>query len=249
MIQRINFFLEKKFHFKFIRSRPIPDIESNKNTLIIEFMGPSAVGKTTLCNYFIKNHKSPLINNFLTSRDLIPYGNNKVKLTGIHEVLFSERINTLSKNATGNSKFIKISNFYYHLKNDFIINNYFSNKVFILDEHLIHSFYQLPDILVKLHPTDFLKNRVFINCSISVEALTHNVRKRIKQGTAAPGYKDLTDEEIWESAKKRLKNKNKSAQTLQDMGASVLTLNMENELNKNLILIDNFLEDYLSNSI
>lgn len=57
ILNKINNLLEKTFNIRLIQSKPMPKVKNDSNLLIIEFIGASGVGKTTLCNYFIKNYQ------------------------------------------------------------------------------------------------------------------------------------------------------------------------------------------------
>lgn len=240
ILNKINNLLEKTFNIRLIKSKPMPKVKNNSDFLIIEFIGASGVGKTTLCNYFIKNYRKDMYDISLFDNYL--YNENSFfKENSIYNELLSKHITligTLNKNGEEMLQSILFSKKI--LIREITINQYLKKGVYFLEEGLYHIFgthiqnYTDKDIIEKLS-----KNRALIFCEANPEFIYNNIKKRNRQTGI---HSDLTDKQILNNINFTLKNKKIQLERFKKLGIPILELNTENEMDNNCNLINQFIK-------
>jgi len=97
MYHKINGLLGKHLGLQINRvakPKALPKVENpGKNNLIVEFIGPAGVGKTTLCNYYLNNNKLNTSRNILKPADINSFKKGrKLNLEGLYREIFLERV-------------------------------------------------------------------------------------------------------------------------------------------------------------
>ncbi|MGO3182955.1 MAG: shikimate kinase [Aequorivita sp.] len=253
MFTLLNRGLEKLFGLRLVRGqrpKPPPLSVITKNNLIVEFMGPSGVGKTTLRDFYLKHHKFPFKGEMMTEKDLKKYDlkldESNMGKVEIYELLFSAKLKELSE---AQDSFIKTNRrlnlFYNSLKIDFFIRNYLSEKQVFLDQHVFkffaNDFIQLKETEQK---QEFLRNRIIIYCKASPEKIMEYIEKRNRTDTTRPVHQNRDSKLLHLQLQEHLTQREKDVQMLKQNGAHILEINTENSLSKNSELIDDFMTDY-----
>ncbi|WP_026452246.1 AAA family ATPase [Aequorivita capsosiphonis] len=252
MLTILNKALEKLFGLRLVRGqqlKPLPLSVIAKNNVIVEFMGPSGVGKTTLRDFYLKHHKFPFKGEIMTEEDLKKYDLKLDESKGKEEIyglLFSAKLKELSE---AQESFIKTNRrlnlFYNSLKIDFFIRNYLSETQVILDQHVFKFF---ANDFIRLKETEqkqaFLRNRIIIYCKASPEKIIEYIEKRNRTDTIRPVHQNRDSKLLHLQLQEHLVQREKDVQMLKQNGAHILEINTENSLSKNSELIDDFMTDY-----
>lgn len=248
----LNRGLEKLFGLRLVRGqqvKPLPSSILAENNLIVEFMGPSGVGKTTLRDFYLKHHKFPFKGEMITEKDLKKYDLKLVESKGKEEIyglLFSAKLKKLSDTKDSFTKTHRRLNLFYDtLKSDFFIRNQLSNTVAVLDQHVFKFF---ANDFIHLKETEqkreFLQDRIIIYCKASPEKIMEYIGKRNQSGAIRPVHENRDSKQLHQQLQEHLAERKNDMQTLFQNGAHILEINTENSLAKNSELIDDFMTDY-----
>src|SRR5699024_4685796 len=88
--------LIKNFGLKIVRAtenKVLSPVSQLRNNLIIEFLGAPGVGKTTFCNYYLKNHQLKTDRKILSRKHLNRLNPEQLKLNGVHDKILDLKIN------------------------------------------------------------------------------------------------------------------------------------------------------------
>lgn len=254
MLHKLNNFLEKSTGLRLIhvqRRKPIPDTEHpGTNNLIVEFIGASCVGKTTLCNHFIKNYTSKQEKKVMDKIELASFDTSTIELKNAQANILKEKICFFGekKGMEASARIRKLNKLYIFLKEDYLIANYLSDSLLVLDEHLLSRFYnELPKEDKDLE--ELLKNRLFIHCTLSSKAHIKRIEERRKGRIKPKLYRDYKDQALEKASRKQLGKKKELAALLAQKGARILEVDVADGLEKNSTLIANFIDDYLNQKV
>ncbi|HLS30818.1 MAG TPA: hypothetical protein VK021_08180 [Flavobacteriaceae bacterium] len=256
MLTTLNRALEKIVGFKLVRTqrtKPLPSTIKADNNLIVEFMGPSGVGKTTLRDYYLKHHKFSFEGEVITEKEVKNYhfdfDESKSKKEEIYRLLLAAQLKKISDTK---DSFIKthrrLNLFYDTLKNDFLIRNYLSDTIVFMDQHVFKFFTNDFIHLKKIdQKQEFLQHRIIIYCKASPEIIVNHIEKRKQTGTTRPVHQQRNSKELHQQLQEHLTEREKDIQTLRQNGAHLLEINTEKSLAENTKLIDEFMTDYFTN--
>lgn len=258
MLHKINSWLERAFGYRFVRVFKAIEIEKIKthvgknNHFIVEFVGTPGVGKTTLRNYYLNNHKLKFNKQILVEKDIRQYATNtRINANLLHEtykVLINARVKTLNEShMSAGKKLYEMEKFQRYLKWDYIVTVGLNNKIVFFDEHLFHHFRKYPHFLPKDKNTiDFLKNRLYIICWASSDQIIKNIKKRARFGKLNTHHRGKTDDELHAHIKNSIENTNKYSEELIRKGGNVLLINTEKSLEENALKIDQIINKLLN---
>lgn len=210
-----------------------------RNNTIIEFVGISGVGKTTLCDYYLKNHKQRFKKEIINRVELERYvrGSN-IDFFRIEdkfgEYLLQQRLKSLNDYTRSSRRKVKLIHRSLNFVNGEYIIDKLDDKIFILDEHLMDHYRSLlPKALhEKSEVEKYLENRLFIYCTASAEQILSQKRKRARYGKNHPDYFPTPVE--WKKAvQKEMENIENAFAVLQDQGVKVLEVNTADDLAEN----------------
>lgn len=253
MLTTLNRALEKLIGFKLVRTqrtKPLPSTIKADNNLIVEFMGPSGVGKTTLRDYYLIHHKFSFEGEVITEKEVKNYHFNfeesKSEKEKIYRLLLAAQLKKISDTK---DSFIKthrrLNLFYDTLKNDFLIRNYLSDTIVFMDQHVFKFF---ANDFIHLKETEqkqeFLEHRIIIYCKASPETIINHIEKRKQTGTTRPVHQQRESEELHRQLEEHLAERKKDVQMLKKNGAHLLEINTEKSLAENTKLIDKFMTEY-----
>lgn len=249
MFFKLNNFLSKVFKIRINKvAKPIelPKNKNYKDNLTIEFYGASGVGKTTLYNYYIKNHNfafnKPLILRKEITRMVI---NNKKESLGIFEYGFNSRVdNILNKPFLAFNKYIHVENIYYLALWNYIASYIIENKTIILDENdMFNPFFDLYlNEETKEIGAKYFQNKIIIYCYLDIEELVKRLKQRVAAGTHPYlQNRNFNDAEITEMAAETLYNRKRRIDILEKQNFSILKINTAESLEANTQKIDAFI--------
>lgn len=256
MLTTLNKGLEKLTGFRLVRTQRHKSpwgLGKATNNLVVEFMGPSGVGKTTLRDYYLKHHKFSFQNEVITEKEVKNYHFNleefKSENEEIYQTLFASKLKKISETK---DSFIKthrrLNLFYDSLKIDFVIRNYLSDTIVFMDQHVFkffaNDFIHLKETELK---QEFLQRRIIIYCKASPETIIDYIEKRKQAGSTRPVHKQRDSKQLHHQLQEHLAAREKDVQTLQQNGAHLLEINTEKSLAENTKLIDEFMTEYFKN--
>ncbi len=245
-MNKVNDILEHLFHIRLIRSAPLPKKQSIHKNIVVEFFGTSGVGKSTLCNYFIK--KTTAKKKILQTADLVPYIRDKrVKLSGIYDDLLSAKIDEVTTNSLPGFQKYSLINFYHRIISiSSFINEYLNNNIIFLEEGVFHNFSQQILTLVENKEIEYIfRGTVLIYCTASPEFIVKNINKRMEDGTTMIHHQGLNGEQLYEFVKKNIAERTIYANKLRAKGVPLLEISTENDRDYNCKMIENYLENLL----
>lgn len=257
MYKKINRLLERYFNVRISRAQGTEFISGKQSVggdnLIIEFMGASGVGKTTLRDYYLKHHTTNFQRAVITEQDLSKYiiepEEEPSDKNEFYNHLYLLKLKRMSQS---NDTFFKsnrrVNLFYKYLHNDYLIRNFLNDKTALLDQHVFkfftEDFNRLGESSVKM---GFLKNRVIIYCSASPEQIVAYIQKRSKSGSTRSVHFNKQKGELLKETKEHLEARKNDIDKLEKSGAQIIRVDTELELAENTKVIDNFLSSYLKN--
>lgn len=244
MYKKINHILIKFFGLKItrvIRPKTVGNVSQVKGK-IIEFFGPSGVGKSTVCNYYLNHYRFKFGKEILTRKDLNAYSKGiRFRLQGFQDKVLGMKIeNTGKKNIDPLIKYEEICHFKRFMDHDFLITHYLNDKIFFLDEERFLHYFLKDNLFTEQETSSYLKNRVFIFCYAPVEKIMKNIKKREKKSHTVWVHKNLNDRELYDYVDKQLKKELQVYRKLEKMGATVIKIDIRQNLNENRIILDNF---------
>lgn len=244
------------FGFKVVRAN---DMVKNcfsklKEPLIIEFIGVSGVGKSTLYDTLKKKKRNwYLIQEFKQSVNHVDLDEILEKST-IYQKLAAYRLVAIQKSKIKPSQKFRIAHWNYRsLLDDALIFNENKNAVIVSDEGLLHNFsdviielfYENPQLL-QLH----LKNRAVVYCFSSVEKIVSQIEKRSQETQrTVVHHRGKNPDEINLIVSKDLEEKEKFISILTDMKVPILRVSTQDSLEENLKKIEKFIQELQSNRL
>lgn len=246
MYYKINNLLEQYLGVRVVhtgKSRVLSQVKKpGKGNLIVEFIGASCSGKTTLCDYYLKKHRHKFDKTVFDKYQLAKLNKSRIKIKGRHTRFLNEKIKYLGnqKRFTGVSKLRKINKIYDYLIEDYIVSNYMAESLIIVDEHLSSRLYnEVPEKDKDLE--EFYKNRLVVYCSISPDTHIKRIKKRRERRFKPSLYKDYEGQNLINASTRQLKKKKELANELKKKGVRVIEIDTANNLDQNSRLIDDFI--------
>lgn len=244
----VNSLLGKYFGVKLSRVSPqktVP-LSSSRNGFLIEFMGASGVGKTTLRNHYLKHHKIKFPSAILTEQDLKSYKSPLEEevnsRNSIYNSLYDSKLQRLSKARQAFTRNNRLANLFFRtLSDDYLIRNYLADRFVFMDQHVFKFFAEDFLRIENDQKKEFLKNRIIIYCKASPEKIIENIHKRTRSGTTRPGHQTKKDTELYQRITAHLDGRKKDLVQLKKAGVTILEINTENSLDKNTGIIDEYL--------
>jgi len=233
---------------RLIKPRSLTTKNRGSQNLIIEFLGPPGVGKSTFCRYYLNHHKTQFKKEILTGTNFHAYlKGTRFTLKGMQDKVLDLMIKHYAhKNNDPVLRYKGLCSFKFFLDRDFLINHYLKNKIIFLDEErLLHFFLEEGGQFTKDEFSDYLKNRVFICCYGSTERVVKHIKKRAKKGHILPFHRGLKDGELYEFVDKAVKNALKRYEKLKKLGGKTVKINIDDPLEKNREVLDLFLQKEL----
>lgn len=252
MLQKINAFLIKSFGLKIVRAaenKVLTPIDQPGNNLIIEFLGAPGVGKTTFCNYYFKNHQLKTDKEILSRKHLNRLNSEQLELSGVHDKILDLKINhdAQMRDITAISKLKSIMNFKVFVEHDFMIHNYLSDKLVILDEERLLIYYLNEDnSLNDQERQEYFENRIFVYCDNTPQNIVRNIKTRAKTGKLLERHKNLNDAQLIEQTEQRKKIVEQRITDLKSKGARFVILDMEQAMDENAGVLDEILSKALN---
>ncbi len=256
-LKRLNGVLGKYLGFEIVITGKGSSLKSKEksvnHTFIIEFMGPSGVGKTTLRNYYLKQYSTSFTGGIITEKFLETHTLNlnekDIENTEIYDILFYQKLLTLNQKR---SNFVKTNRqvrlFYKTLAEDFIIRNYSHKKYAFLDQHIFkfftENFLQLEDSETQ---KELLKNRIIVYCHAAPKTVVEYIKKRAASGKISFKHQGKNESQLYSTLTDHMANRKPQIQKLKEYGACIITINTENSLKENAKLLDDYLKSHLKN--
>lgn len=251
--QKINYLLERIFKLRVTRAKngqpPINLSGKEKNQIenkVVEFMGISGVGKTTLCNYYLDSREKDFDDKIITPSEVQSFCNiSSIEISGIYDKLLSmwfEDLATKFSYFPGNKKFVMIRYFRSILAEDAKLACCFNNKIIVLDGGLFHNFsLKLMKLIDDKEIRELLKNKAIIYCWASPDFIFNNVKHRAQTGEVNLFHQRLNDEELYNFISKSLENRRRAVIEFEKFGIPVLKVNTEQDQDYNSGKIDDFI--------
>lgn len=175
---------------------------------ILEFIGPSGVGKSTL----FKEYFSNVDFNFYTQNDIYKVKSklDEQKILSIiyHELLLNKHNNLLKKDYNAYTISELLNYFSKIVSEDILIQNSYKDCGFILEEGITHNFTTELLQLSNEHLSLLLKNRIIIYLKPeNPNLIVQRIKKRANEcGHIVIHHKNKTDEELLNIAKQSIEN-------------------------------------------
>lgn len=255
--KEVKKYLENTFSIKISKGlRPKFIDGKGSNNIIVEFAGPSGIGKTTLRNYYIKNHQIKINRELIRDFDLEEYASVfklRIKeVNDVYEQILKSMMTHIHKKYPSGIEQMKRATFYYNVFiRDYILTTSLDNKIAFLDEPLYHHAKDSYLEIIKRNPKseEFIKQRLFIICTASPERNLKNLRERERLGgNLIIEYEDLDESEFIKKIQTNLNEVIRRAEELRRLGGKVLELNMEDDLMVNTNKIDEYIIQYFPES-
>lgn len=219
-----------------------PEIEVKKNSStgkIIEFIGPSGVGKSTLYN----ETKNSLSSVWRNSKSLNKFKGNTTdeQLAEIHWKLFKSKISNVdSINTDGLVKLSLMEHFQKMLSDNLKIIQQENEVGIFLEEGLCHSFSRELIVLTNAELINVLGNRFLIYVSPKdPNIVVRQIRKRAMEGGhTVYHHVGLDDQDLNRITKDSIDNFNKLTNHIEKLNVPVCRLFVEDgiEINSNRII-------------
>lgn len=257
VLKVINKTLSKTFGFTIVKNKKRLKLNSEtkkpRKIFYIEFIGISGVGKTTLCNAFLKDKNNSQyvgIRQFRSS--------NQEKATAFKNKLFYEHLikNKLNifkekKNKTALSHLKQINVRYTKLMDDAIIYNFNENYTICADTGIFWFYDKSIRKLQKDYYDDFIKfidGRVLIHCYAPPSVIIKNIKKRYQEtGINRHQAFDNRDKDLGFFLEKSMKDKKELINLLKPE-MPILEINTSHDLEENVKKVAAFIEQLENNS-
>lgn len=236
--------------------RPYGGVNKNKivkTPLYVEFIGTSAVGKTTVMLATMKKYKKYVDYGTFLKRYSGSFKNIKrdTENNTFYQKIVLDKIIKMTKVNTVVPSYIAwyIGSFHDKINNDIQITKYNKDYIVLSDEGLIKHFYQnIIDIYSdggdKTEIKDNLKNRLYVYCYNSPETIFRQIIKR--KHAMGYIYKGKSQEEIYEILKSTLEKERQFIKLLEDLNIPVLKINTADKIEDNADKVHQFLFSYQS---
>lgn len=220
---------------------------NNSGGMMVEFVGPSGVGKTTLYNVLLARRMSTDI--WITVDELLNFykktGSNQCKLNEVYEILLTMKLKDVTKKEFKIiDKYSILDFFYKNIQIDAIINNQALPALIVLHDGIIHNFSNELYLLNKNNTNlyfNIFKNRAVVHCYASPQLISENILKRNSEGHSRPQHKFLTKGQLMEQSGDILTNKAQFVAQLKQYKIPCLEINMENDISQNVATVNKFI--------
>lgn len=241
MKAKFNSLLEFFFNIRIVKSASVDSRRPPQN-IIVEFVGPAGVGKTTLCNSFIESNGGR--KSFITREDLVPYVKyHSFKLQEIYDVLLADKMEkTLNLPYSAIQKAKLIGYYLRVLTISQVINTHFFKKKIVQEEGLFHIFsWQIEKYIDDNRLKSLFNSTHLIHCTASPEFICKNIAKRSESGKTVTHHQTLNDKELHQFVIKNINDYKRVMKRLREHGVKILEINTENSLDENSKLISSFI--------
>lgn len=247
MLNKINKLLQN-FSVKLIRTAKPVKISRNKsngNNYIIEFIGAPGVGKSTLCNYYLKHHGLKTKGEIFTRKQIAAIASGlSVEPTGVHDRILNIKLQHDAgiSEMTAVKKLRSIQNFRVFVDHDYVIQNYVKDKLIFLDEErLLSYFLDRAELFSKAEIDAYFKNRIFVFCDTSSENILAQIQERAKKGRLIARHQNLTEAELLQDIDQRRAITQERFNKLKDNKVAIIQVDIRAGLEKNTQILDEFL--------
>lgn len=253
MLHKINRILEKALKLRLVKLVSVKSGLSGKPpSLIVEFVGPSGVGKTTLCNAYLDFQRLSVPGGNILTRKYVEQLDAlepSIKGHSLYNTIFEHKINDITrrKNESFFSKYSRVESSFNCIKADLLITNSIPNRLFILDQHIIQLHRRtLSEIRDEYDLRELYENRLVIYCTTSPETIVKQIKKRAKTTEGIQPFHDgLTDEELFVKEAKIINIWEEDMEIHKNHGMKVLRIDTQNNMEENCLLVDNFIKKHL----
>jgi AAA domain len=223
----------------------------NKAGLIVEFLGPSGIGKTNLLQALLTRRTS---DRWMTTQEwLVLHGgsNAKSELEGLDRVLMAMRYEAISRQECGIEDKIRLLPFFLqNLQEDVAIRRRGSIDCILRDDGLFHNFGAELHILRDASSVDFARlccARAFIHCYASDELHLDRLRQRDGKEVTRPQHKTKSDEERLVINRVAAQQMNEFVCSIQKSGGRVEPLDLGESLQVCCSRVEAALDVWLAN--
>ena len=225
---------------------------STDGPVLVEFVGPSGVGKTTLYKQLFKGpDKTPLGLPFeqFCARDH-EFAIDDAALDGSpHGQLLKHKWDSLVWSTYRTEDILSLLRYTYRiLRMDVAIYRSTHTGCFLMENGLFHIFTKELLELKESVPVSFdnlLRRRAIVHFSGAPDRITANILNRKKAGDLKPLHKDRSEAELVELNRIRCALKQDLADAAEASGGRVLRIDTANTLDDNVYAIETFVRDLL----
>ena len=213
--------------------------------LIVEFIGPSGVGKSALCRELMR--KQDPADRLCTYEELIRRKNRPVHRSDTRDFERYAKLLGLEKLCEGNFSKEVLSYSHEVVDREVQLEQIEDQEsIIVLEEGMVHNFSDALLDLRALDPKEFgllVRDRVVINCVAPPSTVVSRIRQREAQGHLMSLHVGKSDEELLDLCSEELKNKAELMRNLREFEVPCLDVDMENDVPGNLQKIQSFLQN------
>lgn len=247
MSHLINKILDKTLGVNLVRTKLRKINRNEESPILVEFVGASGVGKTTLYKNVFKQIKSKWIHITEFRRIFISHidGKTTESLSCYQELAQHKIQSVVSRNYTGIDQMNLIKYFHTVLIDDSLVFLFNKNYNVISEDGLIHNFSDCLAPLFKSNKEAFeciIKNRAIIYCYTSAEVIAKRILEREQTtGQLRPQHKVNSFAELVNLQKKSLELKQQLIDFLSKHDIPTLYIDTSKPMTENVMQVKDFL--------
>ncbi|OQA17233.1 MAG: hypothetical protein BWY63_02470 [Chloroflexi bacterium ADurb.Bin360] len=228
-----------------------PENARSNRGWLVEFIGPSGIGKTALFDEMVARRKPE--HGWLTPAESLCWFDQQpvsAPLHDIYEKLLLLKLQEVSLLAIAPSdKYRLLAFFNENLQLDADLNRLELKAPVVCHDGLFHNFSSCLLALDGDDPSGFnrlIQNRAFVHCSASAQLIAERILKRNAGGQARPHHRDLTEQELSVQSAKVLEQNSDLVARLKNAGSPCLDLDMAHETGRNIEAVQHFIDSLTS---
>lgn len=214
---------------------------------LVEFVGPSGVGKSTLFDIMLAGRKPE--DGWLTPAESLRVFKPQafpVQLDDTYERLLWLKLREVSQsNHAPSVKYELLAFFNGNLRLDASLSRLELKAPVVHHDGLLHNFSPCFALLRKDDPIGFsrlIKNRAIVHCFAPAQLIADRILKRNDEGYARPQHRNLSEQELIEQSTVVLQRESGLVALLKEEGAPCLELNLAHEPDQNIEAIQRFID-------
>lgn len=219
---------------------------STRQKIVVEFVGPSGVGKSTLFNYFLSQYGPT--GNCRHWRDarkhLRPKRTVTPGLLDAYDFLLRKKIVDLQTRDVDEHTKARLEEFFRgNLDEDRWLSKSPARGIFLREDGIFHNFTAELLAVSNTHLEALTKGRAFVHIDARANVIVSRVMRRESQGGSRPQYAGKTREEVAAEVNDGKERKSALVDRLVKAGHKVLNIDASNLIEEQALTLDNFAKE------